>query len=216
MNFPRDLPAGIRFLEQPTFDLQDSVAINKAGGSIQAMELSSPVWVARYVTEPLAWRERKRARAWFNSFGGGLRTFYGYDPFAKWPSTYGPGVLALIRSGGGAFDGTAKVTANNVTKATIATLPNGYQFAEGDMIELPRDGGLISLHEVIEAIAANGAGIATDVLINPPAPADVTINSTAVRLVGARCLMVPKAGTFNAPGGLGQFSASFEAVQTYQ
>lgn len=216
MNFPRTLPTGIRFLEQPAFDLQHSVAINKAGGSIQAMETGSPVWVARYVTEPLAWRDRKRVRAWFNSFGGGLRTFYAYDPFAKWPSAYGPGVLNLVRAGGGALDGTAKVTANNITKVTIATLSNAYQFAEGDMIELPRDDGMISLHEVIEAIAANAGGIATDVLINPPAPADVTINSTAVRLVGARCLMVPRPGSLNAPAGLGERSASFEAVQTYK
>lgn len=214
-SFPRDLP-DLNWLEQPSFDLMPVEAVNRAGGSVQTMELADPYWSAKFVTEPLNWAARAKLSAWKDSLRGGKR-FYGFDPFRQWPAFYKGAVLALTRAAGGAFDGTAKVTANGTTTVTLATLPANYHASEGDMIELPRAAGLISLHQVIDAggVVGNGSGVAT-LAIEPPAPADVTINATTVRLVKARALMVIVPGSYAAAAGLGRRSGSFDAVSVFK
>jgi hypothetical protein len=209
--FPRALPA-VNWLEQPSFDLMPVEGVNRAGGSVQTMELADPFWSAKFVTEPLNWANRALLSAWKDSLRGGKR-FFGFDPFRQWPAFYKAAVLSLTRAGGGAFDGTAKVTANGTTTVALATLPASYHVSEGDMVELPRDGGLISLHQVIDVggVVASGGG-ATTVVIDPPAPADVTINATTVRLVKPRALMVIVPGSYSAPAGVGRRSVSFDAV----
>lgn len=211
ITYPRDLPANVRFMEQPSFDLIPVEAANRAGGSEQRMELGPPYWQAKYITEPLDWRGRAELHAWKDSMRGG-KTFYGSDPFRWWPAAYGSGVLQLTRHAGGAFDGTAKVLTAAGPAVGLSTLPSTYRASAGDMIELPRAAQQISLHTILESVTA-AAGAVT-VSIDPPAFADTVINSVAVRLVKARAIMVIRAGTFDASAGVGKRSASFEAVQT--
>lgn len=208
--YPRELP-NVRWLEQPVFDLLPVESTNRAGGSEQNMELGSPYWTARYMTVPLTWPERAAVIAWKDTLRGG-RTFYASDPFRWWPAAYGRAALGLVRHAGGAFDGSAKLLANNIVSVQISTLATNQKIRTGDMIELPRPDGRISLHQAVEDVTA-AAGVAT-VTIEPPAFADAVINSVNVRMIKARCIMVVRSGTFSAPAGAGRRSASFEAVQT--
>lgn len=215
INFPRVLPP-VRWLEQPTFDLIPVEAVNRAGGSEQFMELGSPYWSGRFVTEPLEWQGdggRAALHAWKDSLRGG-KTFYGSDPFRRYPAAYpnAAAIAAMLRHAGGAFDGTARLLVNSGTTVQLGTLPTTYRISIGDMIELPRPGGKITLHQALEAVTA-AAGVAT-ITIDPPALADSVINSDAVRLVKARVIMVLKSGSFSAPAGVGKKSASFEGVET--
>jgi hypothetical protein len=209
--FPRAVPDGIRFAIGTTFDLMPVEATNRAGESVQSMELGDPYWMARFMTVPLLASQRAVLQAWRATLRGG-KTFYAYDPFRAFPLAYGEAVLALTRAGGGLFDGTAKITTNNLTTIALATLASGQIISVGDMIELPRANSQIGLHQATEAATASGGGVAT-VAIDPPAFADTIINATSVRMVRARCTMAIVPDTFSAPGGNAQ-AASFQAVQT--
>lgn len=212
ITFPRDMPP-CRISELSSFDLQHGVAINQANGSVQAMELSPPIWHAHFTTEPLDKKQRAAVQAWWATLRGGVNTFFGWDCFRAYPAAYGAAVIGMPRAGGGTFDGTCTITANGTTTVSLSGLPASFHFTDGDMIELPRASGRISLHQVTEAMTGALGGTAT-VSIEPGALADTSIGSTAVRIVKARCIMVPRPGTLDIPAGLGKRAASFEAVQT--
>jgi len=211
ITFPRDMPP-VRISALSSFNLQHGVAINQAGGSVQAMELAAPLWQAQFTTEPLNARQRAAVQAWWATLRGGVNTFYAWDCFRTYPAAYGSAVIGMPRASGGTFDGTCQIMANGVTSVGLSTLPANYQFTDGDMIELVRTGGKLSLHQIVEAIVGSPTGTAT-VQIEPGALSDTTIAGTA-RLVKARCIMVPRPGSLDIPAGLGKRAASFEAVQT--
>lgn len=212
ITFPRDMPP-VRISELSSFDLQHGVAINQAGGSVQAMELAAPLWQAHFTTEPLNARQRAAVQAWWATLRGGVNTFYAFDCFRAYPAAYGASVIGMPRASGGTFDGTCTLNTNSITTVSLTHLPSNFQFTDGDMIELPRASGKISLHQITEPIlgASDGSAI---VPIEPGALSDATVGSTAVRIVKARCIMVPRPGSLDIPAGLGKRAASFEAVQT--
>jgi hypothetical protein len=213
ITFPRDMPP-CRISALSTFDLQHGVAISQAGGSVQAMELAPAIWKASFTTEPLSAKQRAQVQAWWATLKGGVGTFFAWDCFRAWPQAYGNSCIGMPRAGGGTFDGLCQITANNTTTVNLATLPAGFIFTDGDMLELVRQGtNKISLHNITEDAVASGAGTVT-VSIEPPALSDTAVPNSFVRLVKARCVMVPKPGSFSAPAGLGRGAAQFEAVQT--
>jgi hypothetical protein len=212
ITYPRAFPSIARFAQTPAFTLLEGLAVNRTGGGeIEAMELADPVWTAKYQTVAVAEANRAAWTAWRASLRGG-RTFLGWDPGRPWPLAYGAPVLNLTRAGGGAFDGTAKVTAATAQGFTLATLPANYQVSVGDRVSLVRPNSQRSLHEVLEAAPANGSGVVT-VTVEPTVPADVVINSTAVQLVRPTCVFVLLSDTFQAPTGLLPQPVSFDAVQ---
>lgn len=211
LTFPRDLFSGVRWMEQSVFDLMPVESVNRAGGSEQFMELGSPYWQGRFMSEPVDWQIRARAHAWKDSMRGG-KTFFGSDPFRWYPGAYGKSALTLLRHAGGAFDGTAHLDSIAGVTATISTLATAYRFSDGDMVEIPRASNQLGLHQVLEPVTA-AAGVAT-VTLDPPPFADSVIGSAAVRVVKARCVMVIRSGSFQAPAGVGERSIVFEAVQT--
>lgn len=212
ITFPRDMPP-VRIAEVTRFDLQHLVAINQAGGSVQALELGTPIWIAAYVTELLDTKQRAAVQAWWATLKGGVGTFYGWDCFRAYPAAYGAAVIGKPRAAGGTFDGTCTITANGTTTVSLSGLPANYQATDGDMLELPRTGGKISLHQITEATVGAAGGTIT-VPIEPPALNDTSSPSSVARLVKARCIMVVKPGTLQIPVGAGKRPASFEAVQT--
>ena len=212
ISFPRDMPP-CRIAALSSFDLQHNVAINQVGQSVQAMELYPPVWIANFTTEPLTSHQRAAVQTWWATLKGGVNTFYAHDCFRVYPAAYGKNVIGMPRAAGGTFDGTVTITARTTTTVTLTGLPASYQFTDGDMLELPRAGGKISLHQITEPNIGSGAGVAT-VSVDPFTLTDTTVPSSAARLVKARCIMVPKPGTLQIPAGLGRLAASFEAVQT--
>jgi hypothetical protein len=212
ITFPRDMPP-VRIAELSSFDLQHVVALNQAGGSVQAMELGAPLWVANFTTAMLTSKQRAQVQAWWATLKGGVGTFYAHDCSREYPAYYGKAVVGMPRAGGGVFDGTATITANGITTVSLSALPANYHATDGDLIELPRAGGKISLHQIVEPVIGSAGGTIT-VTIEPAAFTDTVVSTPAVRLVKARCIMVPRPGSLSIPWGLGWRAASFEAVQT--
>ena len=131
----------VRISELSSFDLQHGVAINMAGGSVQAMELAAPLWIANFTTAKLNSKQRAQVQAWWATLRGGVRTFYGWDCFRAYPAFYGSAVIGMPRAAGGSFTGTCTVTANGITTVSLSGLPANYHATDGDMIELPRASG---------------------------------------------------------------------------
>jgi hypothetical protein len=212
--FPREL-FGVRYT-QAVFELSYNMALNRNGaGMIEAVELGDAIWQATFTTEPLTWSQRAALSAWAASLRGGLQTFLGYDPFRQWPAAYRTkaAVLALTRAGGGAFDGTATLSAIATNNATLGGLPAGYQASVGDMVSLPRPNKQRSLHNLVEAVTANGSGQAT-LNLEPAVPADCVTSSPDVRLVKAPAVMLLNWDSLKPSAGVGRQSATFTATQT--
>jgi hypothetical protein len=213
LSYPLPFPAIARFRDTPAFDLNEALAVNQSGaGELETMELADPAWSAKWQTPVLTDAHRAAWTAWRMALTGGAG-FLGHDPGRPWPLAYGAGVLNLTRHGGGAFDGTAKLTGFDALTLQISTLPDLYAVSAGDRASVVRPNGQRSLHEVIEAAAANSSGVVT-VSVMPAVPADVVLNSTAVQLVRPTAVFILKPGTFSAPSGVDPQPVAFEGMQT--
>jgi hypothetical protein len=185
ITFPRDLLQPIRTV---TFDLMHFVKGAGMGGPV--IESRDPLWMAEYETPPLTNAQLAEWRAWWASMRGGVRQFYAYDPKTPYPLLYPNGVSGLTRAGGGAFDGTTTITAIAARSITLGTLPVGFVISAGDKLGLV-EGGLRSLHIVVEAGTANGSGVAT-VAVEPPIATTLFTTAGAGNLVRPVVKMRPK------------------------
>jgi hypothetical protein len=213
LSYPLAFPSIARFRDTPSFKLNEALAVNRSGaGELELMELADAAWSARWQTPVLTDAHRAAWTAWRMALTGGAG-FLGYDPGRPWPLAYGASVLDLTRAGGGAFDGTAKLTAFDALTVQLSTLPASYIVTAGDRVSLVRPSSQRSLHEVIEAVTANGSGVAT-ASVMPPLPDDLVLNSTAVQLVRPTAVFILTPGTFEAPTGVDPLAVAFEGMQT--
>lgn len=215
ITYPRQLPfSGSIFGPGSDLSLRRGDARNQDGaGMLEVIELADPLWQLRIVTKPLRPTIRAQWKAFLLSLQGGIQLFYGYHPILQYPIAYGVGVLGLTRNGGGAFDGTATLTAKTSFTLSLSNLPSTYIATPGDMISVPLTTGARMLHVVIEGGTAV-AGALT-VSVNPAVRTEtVATGSTDIRLVKAPALFVVKHETVNAPDGEAFAPVSFEAMQT--
>lgn len=140
LSFPRDLPAGVRFVPPTRFEPQyRMVESTTRGGSPQVVGIAPDLWTMRYTTEPLSETMAEQVRAWLATLRGGQRFFKAYDPLREYPQGYAAGFTGLTRAvGGGLFDGTATISAVAATldSLTLSTLPAGFALSPGDMISV--------------------------------------------------------------------------------
>lgn len=211
ITYPRSLPAG-RWFETADFKLGEMASTNTLrSGAIQTMELGEALWSGVFRTFAIEAKDRQMWQAWAMSLRLG-KTFLAFDPEKEFPAAYGEDVLDLLRAGGGAFDGTATLSAYTATSVTLVGLPASYQAKAGDMLSFPWS-TVRALHQAIEDGAASAAGVVT-LSVEPPvrtSPAPGV--SATVDLVRPACVMQMKPGTFTAPGGFERQPVSFEAVQ---
>jgi hypothetical protein len=207
--YPRPFPT-LRF-NNCDFALVRVDAVNRSlGGNIDAFELAEPYWSMNAATVNLSIADRGRWQAWAASLKGS-KTFYAFDPDKVYPAAYGPAVLNLIRYGGGAFDGTATLTATAPGTISLSDLPANFAHTWGDHVSIGMSGGGRSLH-VIQADAAGGAGGTSTVAVEPPVIADADFTA-AVQLVRPTCIMKLVPGSFKAPGSGLAAPVSFQGVQ---
>jgi hypothetical protein len=160
ITFPRSLPAFAN-MKTALFRLMQYVAVTPLrNGKMPATELGQAYWKGFFETRPLnRWEFGEFAACW-DSMRGGVKTFKANDPMRPYPNAYRAGFGGLTRAGGGAFDGTADVTALTASTIALATLPAGFVVTAGDYVGLT-EGSLIGLYRIIEAVTANGSGVAT-------------------------------------------------------
>jgi hypothetical protein len=165
---PRLLPTELSFWST-SFNIEWAVSApfrSRAGG-VAVVETGGHAWRASFISPP---RYRKDdlllIKAWFHSMRGGIYNFLAHDAARPFPSNYPSGFGSMTRAGGGAFDGTATVTAVTATTIALSTLPANFVFKAADYISLVKS-GKYSLHQIMEAVTGNGSGVAT-VTVEPP------------------------------------------------
>lgn len=201
-----------------TFDLVSYTAGSMlAGGASQVRQYAEPRWVGRWSTPRLMRSEVPIWRGFWDSMRGGLNRFIAFDPAQPYPAAYPKGFGGLLRSGGTiTFDGSATVTAlpaDNQYQLSIGTLPPGFLFGVGDLVEL-RQGVVRGLFRIVVAAAASSGGAATLSVVPRINPTLFSIAGGVVAYLGRpSCIMVPdpKSWSYEAAGSL--TAATFGGVQ---
>jgi hypothetical protein len=208
--FPREMPTF--GFDNCDFDLKRVDAVNRSnGGAIDAIELAEPYWSMTAKTVNLSIADRGRWQAWKASLKGS-KTFYAFDPDKVYPAAYGKAVLALLRYGGAAFDGTARLTGTTAGAISIADLPPNFAFTWGDHVSIGMSVGTRrSLHVIQADVAGSNLGTAT-VAVEPPVRAGADL-AAAVQLVRPTCIMKLVPGSFSAPGSGRAAPVSFQGAQ---
>jgi hypothetical protein len=138
------------------------------GGAVLSTENGDPYWECEIGMERTTPVKAVALRAWKNSLRGGQKSFLAHHHARPAPSAYAniAAVTALTRAGGGAFDGTAVISAFpdirtvQITAASSSRLPAGFQLRVGDMLGIVKVGSpnKYLLHQVMADITAAGDG----------------------------------------------------------
>lgn len=220
LSFPRTFPvspSGI--ITRCNFDYTPVGGFSRAlSGQIAFQEtVGGTLWELSMTTMGLNSDDFDLWHAWVLSLKRG-DTFKGFDPRANrnYPLAYGPGVLSMTRAGGGAFDGTASITAAGGEVISIGSplfLPANYIVTVGDYISFAWLGGQY-LVKALETKLANGSGVLANLSVGPWLRTGGTVPVTA-SLVDPYCLMKLKPGSWSGERPAGLYGpVSFEAIQT--
>lgn len=217
ITYPRVLPAGFGLRSQD-FELVRFESVNTLEGipsdaaPLQGMEIANPRWRGQFTTQALDRNGRALFRAWHRSLKGVMKTFLGYDFDRPFPGNYKNGFAGINRAGGGAFDGTADVTALTASTIALATLPAAFALKAGDYIGLT-EGTKRALHSILEDITANGSGAVT-VTVEPPVLTNIFTAAAVANFDKPTAEMIVVPGTFSCPSEARRdTSASWAGVQ---
>jgi len=217
ITYPRTLPSWFQIFSGGLRLIRTTSSAATKGGSMIVTEQAEPYWVAEYYLPPLSADEGADLQAWWDSLGEGLKTFLAREFKHVCPRSYLPDdFLSLTRAGGGAFDGTAALSARSVSSLTVGKsggyLPAELVFLAGDLVGLENGASpkQYSLHRVIEDAAADGSGVAV-LSVVPPVPVSLFPVDCTVRLLRPAAEMVPDPGSFSYTPEGGPASASFTA-----
>lgn len=222
ITFPRDLPAGNIWRDTCRMTpLYAQVAAPTRGGLVQVANIGRDRWGFQFETVPLIEPQAHEVAAWVRSLRGGVRLFKARFPLRDYLIAYPSGYGGMTRSGGGAFDGTATLSAVGATLDTVSlsTLPAGLVFKAGDLLSIAYASGVQGLHEVMEPETAGGGGAVT-LTVEPTVLPGFAIGAT-VRLAQPFCLAVldsrsqaPVRWSTGRPGTR-RGVVAFSAVQTF-
>lgn len=175
ITYPRELPAWLRVLTPTVFAVsRDESRNRRRDGTMQIIERSDPFWRLELQTGNLTPDRQAELEAFLASLSRGSRDFLYRDPRHLTPRTYPGGFDGLTRHGGGAFDGTATVTAISPASITVSGLPSTFALKAGDRFGLVEDGEYCTCIVMEDATAA--AGVVT---LAPDPMIRTTIFSTA-------------------------------------
>lgn len=210
ITYPRPLPTWFR-AEAFGLNLSRVQAVARTrGGAVQVAERGRTLWTAEITTPLLRPTRHEELQAWLASLRGGLNTFLLHHLHLCRPIAYpGTGWAGITRHGGGAFDGTATVTAASGYSVTVGDLPTNYVASPGDMISWAW-GSTRTLHRVVEGGTAS-AGVLT-VQVEPDVPAGGTYPAT-VKLERADAVFRLSAPVFARRSGGGGEPIQFQAIQ---
>jgi hypothetical protein len=182
-----------------------------ASGRILVKDMGSPLWTLRAATKTLSPNTLDSWRARLTQLENGLQTFWGYSMSRCFPQAYPNGSWPT----GGAFNGlTANLNSINGNRKAIwlTGLPAGFVLSIGDYISITI-GTRKDLHQVMESVTANGAGLAGEFEIRPHLWPDVTVTKVvAVKQPACQMAIVP--GSVSSEASMnGWGSVSFQAIE---
>ena len=218
ITYPLTLPS-VFLPSEVSFDIDwQSTSQFTRGGGRQMAQIADPFWRLSVQTARLQRFEMEELRAWVDLLRGGQKTFLAHDPSRPLPRNYPSGVSALTRAGGGAFDGTATVTAiTNGRSLTFGSggalrLPASFVFKAADYLSLVKTGTttIYSLHRVMEAQTADATGVVT-LSVEPPVKSTIYAAPVTANLVQPLAEFVIEPGSFQGVTAWDARPASFQA-----
>lgn len=185
ITFPRtDMLSLVGFEAPFNFDLDPQQETSRlADGTSIGKDLGPALWFGSYTTEELYNDVLVDYQAVLNSLDGVVNPFEAWDIRRPWPRAY---------KDGSAHDGVlASVNANNKA-LTLSGLNAGQVVSRGDYLSFTYTGGR-ALHQVMETVTANGAGLSPQFEVRPHLRAGWSL-SAAVSLKAPRGLftLAPK------------------------
>lgn len=178
--FPRsDILTLVGFEPPFTFEPVAQQELSRlASGTSIGKDLGPALWFGSYTTEELHNDDMVDYQAVLASLDGVINVFEGWDLRRPAPRLY-PG-------GTGANDGVlASVNANNKA-LSLSGLNDGQVISRGDYLSFDYSGGR-ALHQAMETVTANGAGVTAQFEVRPHLRAGWTL-STVVTLKAPRGL----------------------------
>lgn len=205
ISFPLTDILSVGFADQ-TFQLQSRQELSRtAGGVITGKDLGPAIWLASYTTGPLANDDALAYEAKLNSLDGVIFTFEAADLRRPYPRAHPTGACN---------DGVLhSVNANNKAMS-LSGLVAGQIVSAGDFLSFDY-GDSRALHQAMETVTANGAGLTAEFEVRPHIRPSFTLSpATVVKLKQPRALMVLSPGSVSSrPNGGIHSVISFEAVQ---
>ncbi|WP_125469934.1 hypothetical protein [Caulobacter vibrioides] len=161
----------------------------KAGGRLNAVSAGVPLWYGRWeLGGSIGARRSEIWQAFVDQLDGPRRYFLGCDHFRPMPLAYlASGMTGLVRSGGGAFDGSATswsqtIAADDQPLLDLAGLPPGFVVSIGDYVGFRwQTGGEDRRHLVRaqQAAVASAGGAIVGLAIRPAVHTVVPVNAVA-------------------------------------
>ncbi len=205
--FPRsDILTSIKYADQVWTLVSRQEYSRQANGVTRAKDFGSALWNAQYTTAPLPNDDAIAFEAALNSLDGVINSFYAGDLRRIYPRAHADGNFtdsAKIASIGG--DGKS---------LSLNTLAAGFQLSVGDYLSFDYGTGPSrALHQLVEAVTANGSGVTPIFEVRPYLQPGAT-TGTAVTMKRPAAAMVLMPASIQPKIQSGVFTAiSFQAIQ---
>lgn len=173
-----------------------------ANGKTIGKDLGPALWTGTFETVPLPVPTAISFEAMMNSLDGVIQTFEAGDMRAatQYPAAYPTG----------AFADTGVLASVPTNKSmTVSGLPAGFQLSVGTFLQFDY-GTSRALHQVMEAVTANGSGLTPAFEVRPYIRAGYTI-SAAVKFKNPRGIFVLLPGTL-----MSKMNDNWSTIVTFQ
>jgi hypothetical protein len=186
------------------------------GRATETADFDTPYWRLTSARTPkLNNGELDIVDAFFMRAALGSTVFECHDVYRPRPRAYGASPLSGTRAGGGAFDGTATLSAVTDSRTiVVSSLPAEFAFELGAMVEIRRSSTVRSLHRIMEAATANESGVVTLSILFPLDTQVFTTANSIVNFERPSCLMKLDPGA-SAPKARADRRARFSAREIF-
>lgn len=185
---------------------RQELSSREASGKTYAKDFGPALWIGSWTTVLLTNEDAIAFEAMLYSLDGAINLFEGRDLRKPYPRFYPDGV----------FNDTGKINsigANNKS-LSLKSLPASFKLAVGDFLSFDV-GTHRALHQVMEAVTANGSGLTTEFEIRPHIWPGTATN-TSVILKQPAALFSINPGSISSQMNGGRYTAvSFEGTQAW-
>lgn len=212
-----DLPADVGWWECLFDPVSPRNLERMEGRRTEADKFGTPYWRAVYRSTALTPLQMGQLEAFLMQCGDGGEVFRAYDASRPRPIEYETAdhaPLSGVRAAGGAFNGTATITARTATSLTVSGLPANFQFRAGDYVEVRKTAALISLHRIVSDVQASAGGFAT-LPIRYALDLQAFTPPLTANFEKPACLMQVVAGSVDASKPLVERRGSFSAEEVF-
>lgn len=207
ISFPRaDLFTGVGLLVD-SFDLVERQEFSRtAGGVTRAKSLGEALWRASISTVPMQQSNAVTLMAKLRSLDGAINRFRLGDVRRPYPLAHADGIFS--------DSGEIKSVNGNNKALALKKLPAGFTLSVGDYLAFTYATTAIALHQVMEAVTADGDGDTAEVEVRPHIRPGIPEGTTAVVLKRPTGLFALEPGSLAMPRLDPQtYSVTFSAVQ---